>query len=155
MEFKDYYAVLGVERGATEDEIKRAYKKLARKFHPDVSKEANAEAHFKEVGEAYKVLKDPETRAAYDNVGSQRQAGQDFSPPPGWDAGFEFSGSGEPGDNAEFSEFFQSLFGQRSHRGRAQQPPRARIEVTTVARFRGSRCHARRRLRTGVGAGCR
>ena len=119
MEFKDYYAVLGVERSATEDEIKRAYKKLARKFHPDVSKEANAEARFKEVGEAYKVLKDPETRAAYDRVGNQWKPGQDFQPPPGWDAGFEFSG-GEPGsaNGGNFSDFFESLFGGRT--GHAQ-----------------------------------
>ena len=118
MEFKDYYAVLGVERTATEDEIKRAYRKLARKYHPDVSKEADAEARFKEMGEAYKVLKDPETRAAYDRAGSRAQAGQDFSPPPGWDAGFEFSGGGP--DSAEFSDFFQSLFGQRGPGGRGQ-----------------------------------
>ncbi len=119
MEFKDYYAVLGVERTATEDEIKRAYKKLARKFHPDVSKEANAEARFKEVGEAYKVLKDPETRAAYDRVGNQWKPGQDFQPPPDWDAGFEFSG-GDPGgaNGGNFSDFFESLFGGRA--GHAQ-----------------------------------
>lgn len=115
MEFKDYYGILGVERSATEDEIKRAYKKLARKFHPDVSKEANAEARFKEVGEAYKVLKNPETRAAYDRVGSQWKPGQDFQPPPDWDAGFEFSG-GDPGNanGGNFSDFFESLFGGRA-----------------------------------------
>ncbi|CAG4883241.1 curved DNA-binding protein, DnaJ homologue that functions as a co-chaperone of DnaK [Georgfuchsia toluolica] len=119
MKFKDYYAVLGVERSATEDEIKRAYRKLARKFHPDVSKESDAEARFKEVGEAYKVLKDPETRAAYDRVGDQWKPGQEFQPPPDWDAGFEFSGrNAGPGNGAEFSDFFESLFGQRA--GRAQ-----------------------------------
>jgi curved DNA-binding protein len=122
MEFKDYYAVLGVERSATEDDIKRAYRKLARKFHPDVSKEADAEARFKEVGEAYKVLKDPETRAAYNKMGNQWKPGQDFRPPPDWDAGFEFSGRdagmGTGANGAEFSEFFESLFGQRA--GRAQ-----------------------------------
>lgn len=134
MEFKDYYAVLGIERSATEDDIKRAYRKLARKFHPDVSKEPDAEARFKEVGEAYKVLKDPETRAAYDRMGSQWKAGQDFRPPPDWDAGFEFSGrDAGMGNNTEFSEFFESLFGQRAghsqtyrHGMRAQgeDPPR-------------------------------
>lgn len=119
MKFKDYYAVLGVERSATQDEIKRAYRKLARKYHPDVSKEPDAEARFKEVGEANKVLKDPETRAAYDRMGSQWKAGQDFRPPPNWDAGFEFSGAAAgAGDGAEFSEFFESLFGR--HAGRAQ-----------------------------------
>ena len=121
MEFKEYYGVLGVERTATQDEIKQAYRKLARKYHPDVSKDPDAEAKFKELGEAYKVLKDPETRAAYDRVGSQRQAGQEFRPPPGWDAGFEFSGGDAGADSAEFSEFFQSLFGQRG--GRAQGHP--------------------------------
>ncbi|MBI3524339.1 MAG: DnaJ domain-containing protein [Betaproteobacteria bacterium] len=114
MEFKDYYAVLGLERGATQDEIKRAYRKLARKYHPDVSKEPDAEARFKEVGEANKVLKNPETRAAYDRMGSQWKAGQDFQPPPNWDAGFEFSGrDADAGNSAEFSEFFEALFGRR------------------------------------------
>ena len=84
MEYKDYYDIMGVKRDATVDELKRSYRKLARKYHPDVSQEADAEAKFKEVGEAYEVLKDPEKRAAYDQLGSQWQAGQDFHPPPGW-----------------------------------------------------------------------
>ncbi len=114
MEYKDYYKIMGVARDATQDEIKRAYRKLARKYHPDVSKEADAEQKFKEVGEAYEVLKDPEKRAAYDQLGANWQAGQDFRPPPGWDAGFEFSGGGYTGaDSAAFSDFFESLFGQR------------------------------------------
>ena len=82
MEYKDYYKVLGVDRDATQDDIKRAYRKLARKYHPDVSKEVDAEKKFKEVGEAYEVLKDPEKRAAYDQLGSRYQAGEDFQPPP-------------------------------------------------------------------------
>ena len=114
MDYKDYYAIMGVKEDATQDEIRRAYRKLARKYHPDVSQEAGAEAKFKELGEAYEVLKSPEKRAAYDQLGSQWQAGQDFHPPPGWDAGFEYSGSGgaQP-DVGDFSDFFESLFGQR------------------------------------------
>jgi curved DNA-binding protein len=113
MDYKDYYAVMGVARDATQDEIKRAYRKLARKYHPDVSKEANAEPRFKELGEAYEVLKDPEKRAAYDQLGSNWRAGQEFKPPPGWDAGFEFSGGGyTDADQAGFSDFFETLFGR-------------------------------------------
>ncbi len=112
MDFKDYYRIMGVERTASQDEIKRAYRKLARKYHPDVSKEADAETRFKEVGEAYEVLKDPEKRAAYDQLGADWKAGQDFNPPPGWDTGFEFSGGGFTGDDASaYSDFFASLFG--------------------------------------------
>ncbi|MGB5457401.1 MAG: DnaJ domain-containing protein, partial [Gammaproteobacteria bacterium] len=89
MEFRDYYEVMGVDRNATQDEIKRAYRKLARKYHPDISKDPDAETKFKEMGEAYEVLKDPEKRAAYDQLGKNYKAGQDFTPPPDWDAGFE------------------------------------------------------------------
>jgi len=119
MEFKDYYQIMGVKRDATQDEIKRAYRKLARKYHPDVSKEADAEVRFKEVGEAYEVLKDPEKRAAYDQLGANWKAGQDFRPPPDWDAGFEFHGGGfsGAGDAAQFSDFFESLFGHGFARG--------------------------------------
>jgi curved DNA-binding protein len=119
MDFKDYYTIMGVERTASQDEIKRAYRKLARKYHPDVSKESDAEARFKEVGEAYEVLKDPEKRAAYDQLGKNYKAGQDFNPPPNWDAGFEFSGGGfTDGDASAYSDFFESLFGRGF--GRAQ-----------------------------------
>ncbi len=113
MEFKDYYQILGVSKDATQDEIKRAYRKLARKYHPDVSKEPDAEERFKEIGEAYEVLKDPEKRAAYDQLGANWKAGQDFHPPPDWDAGFEFSGGGfTGGDASAFSDFFEALFGR-------------------------------------------
>ncbi len=113
MDYKDYYKIVGVKRDASQQEIKRAYKKLARKFHPDVSKEADAEARFKTLGEAYAVLKDPEKRAAYDELGANWKAGQEFRPPPDWGSGFEFSGSGmHPGDAGAYSDFFESLFGQ-------------------------------------------
>jgi curved DNA-binding protein len=113
MEYKDYYKIMGVDRKATQDDIKRADRKLARKYHPDVSSERDAETRFKEVGEAYEVLKDPEKRAAYDELGSQWRAGQDFRPPPGWDAGFEFSEAGRGrAEDFGFSDFFESLFGR-------------------------------------------
>jgi curved DNA-binding protein len=124
MEYKDYYDVIGVNKDAGQDEIKRAYRKLARKYHPDVSKESDAEARFKEVGEAYEVLKDPEKRAAYDQLGSQWKAGQDFHPPPGWDAGYEYSDKGDGGpDLGGFSDFFESLYGRGFHSGGRRQEP--------------------------------
>ncbi len=120
MEYKDYYKIMGVARDASQDDIKRAYRKLARKYHPDVSKATDAEARFKEVGEAYAVLRDPEKRAAYDQLGANWKQGQDFRPPPDWGAGFEFSGGGFGdgfgglgGEAGGFSDFFESLFGQR------------------------------------------
>ena len=124
MEYRDYYKIIGVERDATQDAIKRAYRKLARKYHPDVSKEPDAEARFKEVGEAYEVLKDPEKRAAYDQLGANWKAGQEFHAPPDWDAGFEFRGGGfAGGDGSAFSDFFESLFG-RGFQG-AQHAPQS------------------------------
>jgi len=92
MEYRDYYKILGVARTATADEVKKSYRRLARKFHPDVSKEKDAEARFKEVQEAYEVLKDPEKRAAYDQLGSNWKSGEQFRPPPNWADGFEFRG---------------------------------------------------------------
>ena len=122
MEFKDYYQALGVPRDAPVDEIKKAYRKLARKYHPDVSKEKDAEARMKEVNEAYAVLSDAEKRAAYDQVGKGYQPGQDFRPPPDWDSGFEFSGQRFSGaEAADFSDFFSELFGRMNGgRGAAQ-----------------------------------
>ncbi len=147
MEFRDYYDVMGVARDATQDEIKRAYRKLARKYHPDVSKEPDAEEKFKEVGEAYEVLKDPEKRAAYDQLGKNYKAGQDFRPPPGWDEGFEFSGRGPTGDGyagyagmgaEQFSDFFENLFGgARGARGFEGQAGGRQF------RMRGEDTHAR------------
>jgi curved DNA-binding protein len=135
MEFKEYYKTLGVEKTASEAEIKKAYRTLARKYHPDVSKEADAAARMAEVNEAYAVLSDPEKRAAFDKLAQRRAAGQDFQPPPGWDAGFDFSDTGSPvGDNGDFSEFFNTLFGRaaRARRGGGGQ-----------AQMRGGDHHAR------------
>ncbi|WP_416137328.1 DnaJ C-terminal domain-containing protein [Halomonas sp. HK25] len=118
MEFKDYYQVLGVAKTATAEEIKKAYRKLARKFHPDVSKEPEAEQRMQEINEAKAVLSDPEKRLAYDQLAQQYRSGQDFQPPPDWDAGFEFSGRGfEEADLGEFSDFFANLFGQAGRAG--------------------------------------
>ena len=115
MKFKDYYETVGVERAATPDEIKRAYRRLARKYHPDVSKEPDAEERFKEVQEAYEVLKDPEKRAAYDRFGADWKAGEEFRPPPDWRPDVGFAGGGYTGAG-EFSDFFESLFGGVGHR---------------------------------------
>lgn len=113
MQFKDYYQTLGVKRDATTDDIKKAFRKLARKYHPDVSKEADAELRMQEVNEANAVLSDPEKRAAYDQLGRGHRPGEEFRPPPDWDAGFEFTGQGySPGEAAEFSDFFAELFGR-------------------------------------------
>ena len=110
MKSKDYYKILGVERGASDDDIKKAYRKLARKFHPDVSKEANAKERFQEVSEAYETLKDKEKRAAYDSLGSHRP-GQDFRPPPDWFSRFGGGGAREEADlgGIDLSELFESL----------------------------------------------
>jgi curved DNA-binding protein len=111
MQFKDYYDTLGVKRAASADEVKRAYRKLARKYHPDVSKERNAESKFKDVQEAYEVLKDPEKRATYDRLGRDYRPGQQFRPPPDWEQQFGPSGSHRFSDLNGFSDFFSSLFG--------------------------------------------
>ncbi|MBS0233229.1 MAG: DnaJ domain-containing protein [Proteobacteria bacterium] len=134
MEFKDYYKLLGVERDATQDDIKKAYRQLARKFHPDINKEPGAEAKFKEIGEAYEALGDPEKRAAYDQLGKDWKAGQEFRPPPNWDAGFEYSG--KPG-GTDFSDFFSSIFGS----ARAERAGRAGRAHTTF-HMRGEDHHA-------------
>ena len=118
MKFKDYYAILGVERGATADEIKNAYRRLARKYHPDVSKEANAEARFKEAAEAYATLKDPEKRAAYDQLG-RHGPGEEFRPPPEWST--HFGGASEAFDGMDFADLFAGLAGHR--RGGGRQGP--------------------------------
>lgn len=154
MEFKDYYATLGVERTATQDEVKQAYRKLARKYHPDLSKEPNAEDRFKEVAEAHEALIDPERRAAYDDISKRQTSGQAFEPQPGWSSGFEFSGRGaerSAGGDANFSDFFESLFGRdRASRGgqthaggsaRSQQGTdhHAKVSIDLLDSYRGAR----------------
>jgi curved DNA-binding protein len=147
LDFKDYYATLGVARDATEDQIKKAFRKLARKYHPDVSKEKDAETRMKEVNEAYTVLSDPEKRAAYDQLGQAYRPGQDFRPPPDWDAGFEFSRSGAPGaEAADFSDFFAELFGRMGGAARGHgrgfhahgQDHHAKILVDLEDAYRGA-----------------
>lgn len=123
MQYKDYYQTLGVPKDATAETLKKAFRKLARKYHPDVSKEKDAEARMREVNEAYAVLSDPEKRAAYDQLGRGHAPGEDFRPPPDWDAGFEFSGQPYGAhETADFSDFFAELFGRmggHAQRGRA------------------------------------
>jgi len=129
MKYQDYYKTLGLQRTATGDEIKRTYRKLARKYHPDVSKEPNAEERFKEIGEAYEVLKDPEKRASYDQLGANWKAGQDFTPPPGY-GGFRGFSDGFGADDP-FSDFFQSLFsGARTERTGSRRGADQSITVT-------------------------
>jgi curved DNA-binding protein len=139
MQYKDYYEVLGVTRGAGAEEVKRAYRKLARKFHPDVSKERNAESRFKEVQEAYEVLRDPEKRAAYDQLGRHYRPGQQFRPPPDWAQRFGHSGGSQRfSDLNGFSDFFSSLFGGAA--GAPQPETEAgSLEVTVEEAFAGSR----------------
>ena len=112
MQYKDYYRILDLQRGATQGEIKQAYRKLARKYHPDVSTEREAEARFKEVNEAHEVLKDPEKRQAYDQLGAGWRPGQDFKPPPQWGARFDFGRGFTRAEHAGFSDFFDALFGR-------------------------------------------
>jgi curved DNA-binding protein len=150
MKYKDYYKTMGVSRTAGADEIKLAYRKLARKYHPDVSKEKNAEEKFKEVQEAYEVLKDAEKRASYDQLGQNYRAGQQFRPPPGWEGQF---GPGAGGGAAftdlnGFSDFFASMFGaaagggagagRRRHESEAEMEA-GQLEISLEDAFRGTR----------------
>lgn len=151
MEFKDYYAILGVEPSAGEAEIKTAYRRLARKYHPDVSKEAGAEEKFKAVNEAYEALRDPQKRAAYDQLRAQGyRPGEEFQPPPnfggggfGGPGGFDFEeifGSAGGGAGGGFSDFFEGLFGRRAGNGRAapRGDSRAKFAVPLQAVYDGS-----------------
>jgi curved DNA-binding protein len=156
MDFKDYYQTLGVPATAPQDVIKRAYRKLARKYHPDVSKEADAETRFKEVAEAHEALIDPERRAAYDDLAARhaqaKARGQAFEPPPGWDNGYEYSGHGDhrgqgawPGGEAggeDFSAFFESLFRRTGQTGRGRRASAAAFGADAPP-SRGADHHAR------------
>jgi curved DNA-binding protein len=152
MDFKDYYSTLDVPREATAEEIKRSYRKLARKYHPDVSKEPDAEAKFKELGEAYEVLRDPEKRTAYDQLGADWKAGQEFRPPPGA-GGMHFRFSDGVGREEGFSDFFEALFGRGGMAGgprgstgfRYREPgpsrgedQQARIQIALEDAYRGA-----------------
>jgi curved DNA-binding protein len=142
MQYRDYYEILGVTRGADADEVKRAYRKLARKFHPDVSKEKNAEEKFKEVQEAYEVLRDSDKRAAYDQLGRDFRNGQQFRPPPDWSQRFGSSGGQRFSDVNGFSDFFSSLFGGSaaggSNAGQADSDA-GHLDVTVEEAFAGTK----------------
>lgn len=140
MEFKDYYGVLGIERTASDEEVKKAYRRLARKHHPDINKASDAQARMQEINEAYEVLRDKEKRLAYDRVGEGARSGQPFAPPPGWDGGFEFSGGpADFGDSTDHSAFFEALFGA-ARRGARGRQPHAGDEARTM---RGRDHHAK------------
>jgi curved DNA-binding protein len=122
VQYKDYYDILGVARSATQDEIRKVYRKLAKKYHPDVSKEKNADARYREINEAYEVLKDPDKRTKYDTLGANWQQGQDFTPPPGWEGGAWGNAQAQEnsqfgGEWSSFSDFFQTIFGGGSGAG--------------------------------------
>jgi curved DNA-binding protein len=134
MKYKDYYAILGLTRGASADEIKTAYRKLARKYHPDVSKEKDAEEKFKEMAEAYETLKDPEKRAAYDQLGTYRP-GQDFRPPPDWGQQFG-QGMGGGFEDIDLSDLFAGLAARQGRAGpRQANRPMAGSDYEAVVRI--------------------
>jgi curved DNA-binding protein len=147
MQFKDYYEILGLSRGSSAEDIKRAYRKLARKYHPDVSKERNAEDKFKELQEAYEVLRDPEKRAAYDDLGANYRAGQPFRRPPNWEQRFKAgAGAGAGHGGAEgfsdlngFSDFFSTLFNQNTGPTPRADAEAGQLEVTVEEAYAGTR----------------
>ena len=149
MDYKDYYKTLGVDRTATQVEIKKAYRKLARKYHPDVNSDEDADTKFKEAGEAFAVLGDDEKRAAYNDLGAEPpRGGQGFRPPPNWEQGHQFSdpphGAGGP-DDAAFSDFFENLFrsgsrgeGHTSRTQAAGHDQHARVTLDIADAFKGT-----------------
>lgn len=140
MEYKDYYKILGVDRSATEAQIKSAYRKLARKFHPDVNKASDAAKKFKDINEAYEVLSDKDKRKRYDSLGANWQAGSNFTPPPGFD-GYKFN-QGEFSQGFEdlggFSDFFSSIFGDFSGKQSSQRQSGSRFSYDNFSNFSGS-----------------
>ncbi|AKQ33655.1 DnaJ C-terminal domain-containing protein [Candidatus Coxiella mudrowiae] len=146
MEYQDYYKILGISRSATADEIKKRYRQLARKYHPDVSKEPNAEEKFKQVKEAYQVLKDPEKRKAYDAMGAGWKQGEDFTPPPGWEFHPRSEASYQEFRQGDFSDFFETLFGvlgagrrwTRSEFSQRGQDQHSRVTINLEEAFRGT-----------------
>jgi curved DNA-binding protein len=146
MEYKDYYKILGLEKNASADDIKKNYRRLAKKYHPDVSSEKDAEEKFKEVREAYDVLKDPEKRKAYDTLGSDWKRGQHFKPPPDW----QYSQNNTHAENGfaqgDFSEFFENLFRQRAHQqaggsrhfGQRGQDAMSKVQIGLEDAFKGT-----------------
>lgn len=130
MKYKDYYAALGVPRDADSEQIKRAYRKLAREHHPDVSAAPEAEARFKDIAEAYQTLRDPDKRAAYDELG-RRPAGEEFAPPPQWAR--EYAGGAGSFDEVDLADLL-AAFGRGRHRGARQGtvPVRGRDYETAV-----------------------
>jgi curved DNA-binding protein len=140
MQYRDYYEILGLTRAADADEIKRAYRKMARKYHPDVSKEKDAEDKFKEVQEAYEVLRDTEKRAAYDQLGRNFRNGQQFRPPPDWAQRFGHSGGGQRfSDLNGFSDFFSSLFGGAGAGGGHTDSEAGHVDVAVEEAFAGTK----------------
>ena len=148
MQFKDYYDTLGVEASAGEAEIKTAYRRLARKYHPDVSKEKGAEERFKAINEAYEVLRDKEKRAEYDRLKAQgHRPGEEFRPPPGFGQGGPGNGGFQYqqdfGQGAGFSDFFESLFGGGRGPGRPQPQPagdlRAKLAIPLELAYTGGK----------------
>lgn len=158
MKFRDYYEVLGIHRTATQEEIQKAFRKLAREYHPDINKTKGAEDRFKEINEANEVLSDPEKRKRYDALGANWRAGQDFQPPPDWEAGggsFRFNFGDEGGNFGGFSDFFEAMFGgsgftgsgfsggaafgggHRTTSGRVQPSAEAQLDISIEDSIRG------------------
>ena len=150
MEFKDYYKALGVNKKASADEIKSAYRKLARQFHPDLNKDKAAEIKFKEINEANEVLSDVEKRKAYDELGSGPQPGQQFRPPPNWQQQHEFRSKRQNNQEAEFSDFFEELFAARAQQQQARQRQTQDVHARIVVSLRDSFNGATRQMTLGA-----